>query len=158
MFKLKCVLSLIFLFVALATAQSQSDLQPSPAALPQFFTAPAIDESEMDYYLSEGVSLDRILSFAWSKAETGYYKGAEFYYNVASERFPDAYEAQAALGTFYYQIGKTSESIMQFQIARNAAVREYDRQAANYFIQRIARESRIGKEAVDAYYLSLIHI
>jgi len=66
-------------------------------AMPQFFTAPAIDESQMDYYLSEGVSLEKILSYGWSKAQTGYYKGAEFYFRLASERFLNSYRAQASL-------------------------------------------------------------
>jgi len=137
----------------LTLAQGQNNVVE--LSLPSFFTTPAIDESEMDYYLAEGVALDRILSFAWSKAETGYYKGAEFYYGLASERFPNSYEAQATFATFYYQIGKIPESIRQFQVARDAAASEQDKRAANYFIERIARQSRVGKEAVDTYYLGV---
>ena len=161
MFKLKFLLSLIFLLL-FSTLQINVFAQTQVGAnrlamgsLPKFFTAPAIDESDMDYYLVEGVSLDRILQFAWSKAETGYYKGAEFFYNLASQRFPSDYTAQAALATFYYQIGKAPQSISQFQVARNVALSDVDRNGANYFIQRIARESRVGKEAVDAYYLGV---
>ncbi len=158
MFKLKFLLSLILLLFFQANVFAQSQLNANDlvtGALPKFFTAPAIDESEMDYYLTEGVSLDRILQFAWSKAETGYYKGAEFFYSLATQRFPNDFTAQAALATFYYQIGKAPESITQFQVARNVAVSDVDRNGANYFIQRIARESRVGKEAVDAYYLGV---
>lgn len=159
MFKLKVLLSLISIGLlactTLAASQSNSQTLLQSASLPQFFSAPAIDESEMDYYLAEGVGLDRIMNFAWSKAETGYYKGAEFYYKVATERFPTSYQAQAGLATFYYQIGRIAESITQFQKARNVATIDNERRSANYFIERIARQSRVGKEAVDAYYSGL---
>ena len=136
-------------------SQVTTSNQVLAGSLPNLFTAPAIDESEIEYYLAEGVDLNSILEFAWSKANTGYYKGAEFFYTLASERFPTEFRAQAGLATFYYQRDQTTKAIMQFQIARNTSLNDNNRNAANYFIQRIARESRLGKEAVDAYYLGV---
>lgn len=148
-------LQVVFVGHSQTSNQSFNESGNYTGAMPQFFTAPAIDESQMDYYLSEGVSLEKILSYGWSKAQTGYYEGAEFYFRLASERFLNSYRAQASLATFFYQMGQSPFAIQQFQYARNIAGNDTDRKSANYFIERIARESRIGKEAVDAYYLGV---
>ncbi len=137
----QCLLLLLLFLIAqvVLISHSQASNQANSfigtgfiGTMPQFFTAPAIDESDMDYYLSEGVALDRILNFAWSKAETGYYKGAEFYFRLASERFTNSYQAQASLATFFYQMGKIPAAIEQFQFSKMVATNESDRQSANY--------------------------